>query len=149
MKKEVMKNFHLGEHQENQASSIVDRLYTEKFTKYDDFILNRYMAAALSGIVLHNDTVNNSVVRQILSTSEVAHHEKNLALQAIKYLRKFGSAEDVTLAIQTAKTSYGEVRNEALKTAIALAPVRTEVATGLINSDEVDFVRAGVGAVWD
>jgi hypothetical protein len=155
MKKEVMKNFHLVENQENQASSIVDRLYTEKFTKtekfrkYDDFILNRCMAAALSGIVLHNDTVNNSVVRQILSTSEVAYHEKNLALQSIKYLRKFGSAEDVTLAIQIAKTSYGEVGNEALKTAIALAPVRTEVATGLINSDEVDLVRAGVEAVWD
>jgi hypothetical protein len=79
--------------------------------------------------------------------SEGVYHPEKLHLQALKYLHLFGSATDVPLAIQIAKASYGKVRNEALKTAIALAPATIEVAAELVNSDEVDLVRAGVGAV--
>jgi len=149
MKEEITRDSHSIEDQESRVSSTVDRLFMEKFAKYDDYISGEYMAAALTGIALHDNTVDISVIRQILATSEGAYHQKNLCLQAIKYLRRFGSAADVALAIQIAKTSYGEVRNEALKTALALAPQMIEVASELVNSDEIDLVRAGVGALWD
>ncbi len=135
--------------QESQASLALDRLLAERDAEVDNYITARYTAAALAGIALHDDSVNVSLIREFLETRGLADPQGEVRLQALKCLRRFGSATDATLAVQVAKASYAEVREEALKTAIALAPGAMGAATELVNSDEVDFVRAGVGAIWN
>jgi hypothetical protein len=68
---------------------------------------------------------------------------------ALKCLRRFGSATDAALAVQITKASYTEVRAEALRAAVALSPGAMGVATELVDSDEVELVRAGIGAIWN
>src|SRR5262249_11892580 len=130
------------------------RYLAQEYAKVDEFIEAKYTAAALAGIALHGDARDAPMVRKFLETSEPTAISSDMRLQALKYLRRFGSATDAELALQIAKTAPLElggsvVREEALKTAVALAPGITGVATELLHSDEMDFVRAGVDAVWN
>jgi hypothetical protein len=148
LKTKIISDHSLTADQEIKVSLNLERFIVDKFVKNDEYVLNEYVASALAGIALYEDSIDVSAIRQLLAKNDIAYNQKHLSLQAIKCLRRFGSATDVSLAIQIAKTSYGEVRNDALKAAIALAPITIEVVTELVKSDEVDLVRAGVGAVW-
>jgi len=132
----------------------VDSYLAEEYAKVDEFIEAKYTAAALAGLALHGNQTDVSMIRKFFETSEPTAISSDIRLQAVKYLRRFGNATDAELALQIAKAAPLElggsvVREEALKTAVALAPGMTDIATELINSDEVDFVRAGVGAIWN
>jgi hypothetical protein len=135
--------------QENQASSDLDRFLAERYAQVDDYIAARYTAAGLAGIALHDDSIDISMIRGFLETNESTDPQWEVRLQALRCLRRFGSATDSALALQIARVSYAEVRNEALKTAVALSPVAIGVSTELVNSDEVELVRAGIGAIWN
>ena len=140
--------------QRTHLDQYLPRYLAQEYAKVDEFIEAKYTAAALAGIARHGDATDAPMVRKFLETNEPTATLDDIRLQGLKYLGRFGSATDAELALQVAKTSPlglggSVVREEALKTAVALAPGITGIATELLQSDDMDFVRAGVGAIWN
>jgi hypothetical protein len=110
----------------------------DQFSKYDDFIRARFVAAALSGIAVNGEPSDIRFGRQFL-TSEKDY----VKLPAVRIVSRFGAAEDVPMLLDITKNSWREMRDEAGMAALRLSVRPFEVARELIQLGDQNMVRAG------
>jgi hypothetical protein len=122
----------------NFGGSDVLKDVVDKFKPLDDFIRSQFAEAALSGLLANGQPSDISFGRQYLTSKDYA-----TKLAAVRIVRKFGTAEDVTALLQISRDDWGDVQDEAGVGALRLATDPFRVARELTQSRSTKLVHAG------
>jgi hypothetical protein len=107
----------------------------------NNFRIEILASAAIFVINQHDAKEYIEFVRKYLA---LCQYDDDLRYQAIEFLSKFGDQSDVDLLAQTAKQTYGAIKLQASKAAIALSSNKSEIAKDFLNSEDKVFIRSAI-----
>jgi hypothetical protein len=111
-----------------------------------EFVRSRFVAAALAGLVKNGEPSDISYARKFL-LRKAGEYYGDIQVQAIKLIQRFGSKEDSDSLLEIARKSHGELKTQAIKTALQLSPGIDGCPRQLLAGDDADGFRLAVNSL--
>ena len=109
----------------------------------DDYVRDRFVAAALAGLAESGEPGDVVIARQYLERGDAVR------VEAVRILSRFGEASDADTLFSIARTSYGQLKEHAAKAAIKLLPGSDGALRLLLEGEDRILMKLAVNALLD
>jgi Domain of unknown function (DUF4062) len=120
--------------------------FVNSYESLNDFMRYQFAKPALAALAVHGDSQDAEIARSYLEEN-CEHYFDDLKIEAVRILYRFGSDTDLSLLLEIANNKYGDLKKEAAKAALKLAPGISGVATTFLNSSDVSLVVMAIDSL--
>ncbi|WP_196523071.1 DUF4062 domain-containing protein [Nostoc commune] len=115
-------------------------------TEIDEFVKNKFIVAALSGLAMHGNTDDIYWGRRYILESKTL---PDVRLEAVKIIERLGDNSDTNTLISVIKDSYGELQELAARASLKLSPGIDGAASALLETGDRILVKLAIEALMN